>query len=69
MPIYEFDCRNCGESFDKLVRSASRVTEVTCPACSSDQVKKKLSLFSSKVSGGTRSSVSNTSASCAPGGL
>jgi hypothetical protein len=32
-------------------------------------VKKKLSLFSSKVSGGTRSSVASAPANCAPGGL
>jgi len=69
MPIYEFDCNDCGKSFDKLVRSASRISEVTCPDCHSDQVKKKLSLFSSKVSGGTRSSVSSSAASCAPSGL
>ncbi len=69
MPIYEFDCHSCGESFDKLVRSANRVPEVTCPSCNSHDVKKKLSLFSSKVSGGTRSSVASAPASCAPGGL
>lgn len=69
MPIYEFDCHDCGESFDKLVRSASRVSEVTCPSCASPEVKKKLSLFSSKVSGGTRSSAAGAPANCAPGGL
>ena len=69
MPIYEFDCQGCGESFDKLVRSISRVPEITCPSCDSDQVKKKLSLFSSQVSGGTRSSFASAPANCAPGGL
>jgi putative FmdB family regulatory protein len=69
MPIYEFDCHSCGESFDKLVRSANQVSEVTCPTCDSPNVKKKLSLFSSKVSGGSRSSVSSAPSSCAPGGL
>jgi hypothetical protein len=42
---------------------------VICPSCDSPEVKKKLSLFSSKVSGGTRSSVTSAPASCAPGGL
>jgi putative FmdB family regulatory protein len=68
MPIYEFDCHGCGESFDKLVR-LNRESEVTCPSCESEHVKKKLSLFSSKVSGGTRSSVASAPANCAPGGL
>ena len=69
MPIYEFDCPSCGTSFDKLVRSASAVSEVACPSCDSQHVKKKLSLFSSRVAGGTRSSASSAAASCAPGGL
>ena len=69
MPIYEFDCHECGDTFDTLVRSASRVSEVTCPTCDSDEVKKRLSLFSSRVSGGTRSSAASASAACAPGGL
>ena len=68
MPIYEFDCHDCGESFDKLVRM-NGVSEVTCPSCTSHDVKKKLSLFSSQVNGGTRGSVSSAPASCAPGGL
>jgi len=69
MPIYEFDCRVCGTSFDKLVRSANRVNEVTCPSCDSGEIKKKLSLFSSQVSGGTRSSYASAPSNCAPGGL
>ena len=69
MPIYEFDCHECGDTFDKLVRSASRISEVTCPTCDSHEVKKRLSLFSSRVSGGTRSSAASASAACAPGGL
>lgn len=68
MPIYEFDCHDCGSSFDKLVR-INRESEVTCPTCASHHVKKKLSLFSSQVSGGTRSSAASASAACAPGGL
>ena len=69
MPIYEFDCSDCGDTFDKLVRSANRVSEVTCPTCDSHDVKKKLSLFSSRISGGTRSSSASAQAACAPGGL
>lgn len=70
MPMYEFDCLTCGDEFDKLVRSANAVSEVTCPSCDSGDIKKKLSLFSSRTAG-ARSSRGSTSAaaSCAPGGL
>lgn len=69
MPIYEFACHNCGGDFDKLVRSAAAIDQVTCPSCQSASVKKKLSLFSSRVGGGTVSTSASSAASCAPGGL
>ena len=68
MPIYEYDCQSCGDSFDKLVRSTATVTKVTCPACSSGEVKKRLSLFSSKTAGGITASA-GSAANCAPGGV
>ncbi|MFN2190676.1 MAG: FmdB family zinc ribbon protein [Candidatus Promineifilaceae bacterium] len=67
MPIFEFVCLDCGESFDKLTRSSFVMSDINCPSCESHEVRKKLSLFSSKVSGGTRGATSTTS--CAPGGL
>ena len=68
MPIYEFDCKECGSSFDKLVRSAAAIGEVTCPGCDSPDIKKKLSLFSSR--GNVKQfAPAASSASCAPGGL
>ena len=73
MPIYEYDCKNCGGNFDKLVRSASAATTVTCPTCDSGEVKKRLSVFSSKLAGGSTgaygSSTASSAANCAPGGL
>ena len=68
MPIYEFDCHACGRDFDKLVR-INAVSEVACPNCDSHDVKKKLSVFSSRISGGASSSAASAAASCAPGGL
>lgn len=68
MPIYEFDCQGCGDSFDKLVRSISAIGEVTCPSCNSPEVKKKLSVFASRAIGQS-SSATASAASCAPGGL
>ncbi len=45
MPIYEYRCTECGEEFEKFVRSMTAEVEVTCPACGSSQVEKKISLF------------------------
>lgn len=66
MPMYEFDCLKCDESFDELVRSAEAVRDVVCPACGSPKIKKKLSTFAARVSGGGSKTVS--AAACAPGG-
>ncbi len=67
MPIYEFYCRDCGQSFDKLVRLSQSEAEIHCTDCSSNNVKKKLSLISSRVK--TSSSSTTAAASCSPGGL
>lgn len=46
MPIFEYECRDCHEAFELLVRSDTRVA---CPACDSVRVLKKLSVFASHV--------------------
>lgn len=67
MPLYEFDCPGCGRSFEKLVRSAAGVDQVVCPVCGNRHVKKKLSTFAVRGSGGAISSKTG-GASCAPSG-
>jgi putative FmdB family regulatory protein len=56
MPIFEFICESCGEAFEELVRSSSDTSKVICPQCSSNQVKKKISLFSAQAPGGRATS-------------
>jgi putative FmdB family regulatory protein len=56
MPIFEFTCERCGESFEELVRSANDTSKVICPKCSSNQVEKKVSLFASQAPGGRATS-------------
>ena len=67
MPLYEFDCPGCGQSFEKLVRSAAAVEQVVCPTCVSTHVKKKLSTFAMK--GRSASASASSAPSCSPGGL
>lgn len=66
MPIFEFECSSCHGQFDELVRNAEAVKDVVCPNCGSRKIKKKLSTFASKVSGGGATSAG--AAACAPGG-
>ena len=69
MPIYEYRCEDCGEPFEVFVRSVSKEAEVACPSCGSETVKRKLSTFASRSSGGGSSiSLSSSAPACAPGG-
>lgn len=45
MPIYEFECKKCGNAFAKLVLVSSTV--VKCPKCGSEEVDKKVSKVTS----------------------
>ncbi|VBB05675.1 rubredoxin-type fold [Lucifera butyrica] len=44
MPIYEFTCKNCGESFEQLCPVNWRGA-VTCPNCKADNLEKMISRF------------------------
>ena len=56
MPIFEYQCKECGYEFEKLVFGSK---EVECPRCKSSQTEKKISVFSSSNSGGGSSSGSS----------
>ena len=63
MPVYDFTCRDCRQPFDKLVRSSDYLPEVRCPTCGSPNVKKQMSSFATRASGGQ----STSAAGCATG--
>lgn len=69
MPIFEFVCQECGNPFEELVRSSNAVDEVTCPFCESDQVRKQISIFASKVAGSTSGLASTAATSCSSGSV
>lgn len=69
MPLFEYQCSQCGKSFEKLILNiTSSATNITCPACSSSQVHKKISIFASKTTTGNSLSLDSASPSCSPGG-
>jgi len=70
MPIFEFVCAECGKPFEALVLSGGKIGEVTCPACHSQNITKKISTFASRLSGGSSFSfASSPSSSCTTGSV
>ena len=64
MPIYEYQCNECGERFELFVRSSVRRDAPTCPKCGSLKVQKAISLFGI---GGADGSSKSSAASCGTG--
>jgi putative FmdB family regulatory protein len=42
MPIYEYECRGCGEQFELLILKG---TVAACPACKSEDIEQLISGF------------------------
>ncbi len=52
MPIYEYECNQCGEPFEKMVRFSEADLKPACPKCESEDTHKKISaVFSFGLSG------------------
>jgi putative FmdB family regulatory protein len=66
VPIYEYVCGDCGEKYEKLVRSGSRAVELICPRCGSRRAEKSLSLFGLHGSGGESRGSSAPAPACGP---
>ena len=43
MPLYEFECSDCGEQFEALILWNSE--PASCPACKSTKLDQQISLF------------------------
>jgi len=46
MPIYEYQCEACGHCFERLMFAGDSDSEVRCPACAKEQVRKLVSCAS-----------------------
>jgi putative FmdB family regulatory protein len=44
VPLYDFECLDCGEFFEALVRDAK--LPAVCPGCRSQNLEQQLSMFS-----------------------
>ncbi|MBI1786581.1 MAG: zinc ribbon domain-containing protein [Acidobacteria bacterium] len=45
MPIYEYRCTDCRETFEQLRRMADADRDLVCPACASKRVERLFSSF------------------------
>jgi putative FmdB family regulatory protein len=68
MPIYEYKCRDCGEKYEKLVRSVDRQEHPPCPQCGSPKAERQISLCGCMAAAADRGAAPAAPGSCAPSG-
>ena len=51
MPIYEFECADCGNRFDRL-QKLSDADPTDCPSCSKPSVRRRVTAPSFRLAGG-----------------
>ena len=57
MPIFEYQCRDCSQKFERLVRP--HVPEaIACPSCQSENLERLLSAFAVDSEGGRQRNLS-----------
>jgi putative FmdB family regulatory protein len=67
MPLFEYECQNCGKVFEELVFT-SRIPdeEITCPHCGFNKARKRIS---APAIGGFSSDSSAGAPACGAGGF
>ena len=45
MPIYEYQCKKCGQVTELLQKMGANIAGSSCPACGADALQKKLSVM------------------------
>ncbi len=45
MPIFEYQCDDCGTRFEKLLRRAGETAGIACPSCGEAHLSECLSTF------------------------
>jgi len=51
MPIYEYECKSCGEKFEAFRSINDADSEVKCPKCDTKNSERVFSVFSTGSSG------------------
>ena len=70
MPIYEYVCQDCGEKYEKFVRSSTAEVKLVCPTCGSERGEKAFSVFGaiggSASVGSSAGGFGSSAAACGP---
>jgi len=65
MPLFDYECKNCGNIFEELTSASTPDEEISCPACGKQEAMR---LLSAPSIGGGNSLTSGTS-SCGASGF
>ncbi len=69
MPIYDYQCSDCGATYDILHKVREVEEDIVCPSCSSQKHVRLISAPSFSMHGrGSESHASNAAPSCENGG-
>jgi putative FmdB family regulatory protein len=66
MPIYEYHCADCDQSFEIFVRPSD--TETNCPNCQSVNLAREMSVFASARSSDTAGPINRGGGTARSGG-
>jgi putative FmdB family regulatory protein len=61
MPLFEYQCRGCGQQFEQLTRAGQTPA---CPGCKSEDLQKLLSVFAVGAQGGEKAFAMPSSGAC-----
>jgi putative FmdB family regulatory protein len=64
MPLYEYQCNNCGKNFEKMMRFSEANLLPVCPACQSQDTRKKISAVASFNASLGNNNLSSSGGSC-----
>jgi len=51
MPLYEYECGNCGRKFEELVRASAVGHQPACPGCGKTSTRRLISSCRANVGG------------------
>ncbi len=55
MPIFEYECLNCREKFERFTKKREPGEKITCPSCGYDWTKRIFSAFNASSTNQSRS--------------
>ena len=68
MPIYEFECKKCGKTFEQIMFPSDPDDVAECPTCGENDACRLMSSFSCGSSGSGEAAAGAGSHSCASHG-